>query len=463
MSVYLSNSVSPKAVENYLNACVAENIFPRALQVLKNNEILIRMSFEPYDFEEPMQLYSLSKSFTSIACGICIDGGLLSPSTKMCELFADKMPEEMTDALREMKLSDLLSMQSGHDCCVLEHMRWAEDSVREFFARPTVHTPGTTFRYSTAATCICAAAVERVTGKKLVDFLDERLFSVLGIKKPQWSECRDGQTLGGVGLHLGSDDLTKFAVMLYNKGVYNGVRIVSEEYIKEATSSHSVDVNNGSIDWISGYGYQFWLNARGGYRGDGAFGQLCLVFPEEELAVTLLAEAGNMPKEVELIYGLMDTMFSENGGDASALESMAKALYAPEGGADFNGDIQFETEENPAEISAVRFFGERLLHVEMQTAYGNKEFVCGNGEFILNHLMLKNMNPTIIMLDPDVGTVERLSVFAAYKLNEDGTLQITLRHQNTCHVQRWLVDFGAKKVTMSMLLGDMLCKELILK
>lgn len=457
MGLYISDKVNARVVESYLKECAENGINIRAMQIIKGNEPMLRMAFAPYDFETPMHLYSLSKSFTSTAVGICVDEGLLSVDTKMCELFADKMPEEMTEALRSVKLHDLLSMQSGHTACVLDKIRWSDDTVKAFFEQPTTYTPGTTFAYSTAATCICGAAVERVTGKKLVDFLDEKLFSKLDIKKPIWWECRDGQTLGGTGLHLSSNDITKFGMMLKNKGVYNGERIVSEEYLKAATSKHSLDVNNGSRDWTAGYGYQFWMNSLDGFRGDGAFGQLCMVFPKTDTVVTMMAEVGNMALEVELIYKLLENMYGESG--ENSLGELTENLYRPEKGEAFNNDISFEACENYAEIKKVRFFGENLLHVEFDTAYGKKEFVCGNGDFILNHYLMKNMTPSITFLDPAVNTVERQSVFAAYKL-EDGNIKITLRHQNTCHVQHWLVDLRKNTIDISLHAGDMICNHL---
>lgn len=458
MSVYIAEGVNAKAVENYVKECNDNGIYIRALQVIKGKAPMVRIAAEPYDFESPMHLYSLSKSFTSTAVGICVDEGLLSPETKMCELFADKMPEEMTDALRKVTLHDLLSMQSGHTACVLDRIRWADDTVKAFFEQPTVYEPGTVFAYSTAATCMCAAAVERVTGKKLVDFLDERLFSKLDISKPVWRECKDGQTLGGTGLELSSNDITKFGMMLKNKGVYNGERIVSEDYLAKATLKHSVDVNNGAPDWTAGYGYQFWLNEREGYRGDGAFGQLCMVFPESDTVVTLMGEVGNMALEVVLIYKLLDTMYGESC-DVSSLEELTKTLYAPSKSENFNNDISFTVAENRAEVNSLRIFGEKLLHVELGTAYGKKEFVCGNGEYILNHYMIKNLVPSITSLDPAVDTVERVSAYAAYKLGEDGKIHIILRHKNTCHVQHWTVDTVANSVDIRLFAGDMICNH----
>lgn len=458
MALYLADGVSAKAVHDYINECNENGIYIRAIQVIKGHEPKIRMAFEPYDFESPMHLYSLSKSFTSTAVGICVDEGLLSPSTKMCELFADKMPEEMTDALREVTLHDLLSMQSGHTACVLDQIRWLDDPVKGFFAIPTVHKPGTVFAYSTAATCMCAAAVERVTGKKLVDFLDERLFQKLGIEKPIWRETKSGQTLGGTGLELSSDSITKFGIMLKNKGTYNGERIVSEEYLALATSHHSIDVNNGSPDWTAGYGYQFWINDREGYRGDGAFGQLCMVFPSEDTLVTVLGEVGNMAREVELVYKLLDTMYGEST-DASELEELTKTAYSAKKSECFNNDLSFTVAENKAQVKGLRVFGEKLLHVVLDTEYGQKEFVCGNGDYILNHYNIMNLVPSITFLDPAVNSVERISVYAAYELGEDGKILITLRHKNTCHVQHWVIDVKENKVDIRVHVGDMICNH----
>lgn len=457
--LYLAKGVNAENVEKYVKESAANGINIRALQVIKGKEPMIRLAFAPYDFETPMHLYSLSKSFTSTAVGICIDEGFLSPSTKMCELFADKMPENMSEGLKALTLHDLLSMQSGHSACVLRDIRWADDTVKAFFEQEMQHTPGTTFAYSTAATCVCAASVERVTGKKLVDFLDERLFQKLGIEKPTWWECRDGQTLGGTGLHLSSDSITKFGVMLKNKGTYNGERIVSEEYLAMATRHHSIDLNNGSPDWTAGYGYQFWINDREGYRGDGAFGQLCMIMPSIDTVVTVMGEVGNMALEVELVYKLLDTMYGSETDSSSLSEYLDTSYMTKKNETGFNNDLSFTVAENRAEIEKIRIFGENLLHVEMTAPYGKKEFVCGNGEYILNHYYAKNITPSITFLDPAVDTVERHSVFAAYEMLDDGRILITLRHKNTCHVQRWYVDLSENKIDIKLHAGDMICNR----
>lgn len=459
MTLYLADGINAEAVESYVKECSEKGIFIRNLQVIKGGEPVIRLAFAPYDLDTPMHLYSLSKTFTSLAVGMCVDDGKLSLEDKLCDIFPDKMPADMTDGLKKMKLHDLLSMQSGHTACVLSHMRWADDSIRAFFEQPLAYEPGTTFAYSTAATCVCAAAVERVTGMKLVDFLDERLFQKLGIKKPVWRECRDGQTLGGTGLELSNNDVCKMGILLKNKGVYNGQRIVSEEYIDRATAFQSDNSCNGTPDWTAGYGYQIWRNARGGFRGDGAYGQLCVVLPDEDIVVVLFGEVGDMQGELTLVYKLIDTMLGDKCNEDTLADYLANAYITPKNENGFNKEPAFSVAENSCDINNIRLFGESLLHVELDTAYGKKEFVCGNGEYILNHVMLKNLSPTIVLLDPNIDTVERVSVFAAYELLDGGKVCITLRNYNTCHVQRWTIDPQSNSLDISIFVGDIVCKH----
>lgn len=451
MTVYLHESVKASSVEAYIRKAHENNNHVRALQIIKGGELMVRLAPAPYEPDMKTLLYSLSKSYTSIACGICIDMGLLSPDTKMCELFADKMPAELTDWHKEMTLSDLLSMQSGHDGCVLYKMRWADDSIKAFFEQPLKYEPGTVFAYSTGATCVCAAAVERVTGKKISDFLYEKMFSVMGIEKPSWAECRDGQTLGGTGLYLSNDDLAKFATMLINKGVYNGKRIVSEEYIVSASSKHASNGDNGTDDWAAGYGYQFWMNARGGYRGDGAFGQLCLVFPETDTVAVLQSESADMNLGFMYIYELLNNLYG-NEGSIEDVKKLCSEMYITDKHDGFNDDISFEVGENEVGIKGIRLFGEKLLHVELDTDYGKKEFVCGNGEYLQNHVMLMYLSPMIIEFDPALGTLERLSLLASYELI-DGIIKITVRHADTPHVQRWMIDPVAGTLHIDLMVG----------
>jgi len=465
MSVFLAEGISSRAVSDYLSKCKAKSVNIRTLQVVKGNKPLIGLAAEPYGLEDPCYLYSLSKSFTSVACGICIDEGLLSLDTKMCELFADKMPAEITPWHKEMTLHNLLSMQNGHGECALVYMRTAEDSIKTFFEQPIVYKPETVFCYDTGSTTVCAAAVERVTGKKLVDFLYERLFSKLDIKKPRWDECVDGQTFGGTGLYLSGNDIVKFGTMLKQKGVYNGERIVSEEYLALATAKQVSTGDNGTSDWCMGYGYQFWMNKAGGFRGDGAFGQFCFVYPESDLVVAITAESADSAGEANLTHELLDNMYGNDGEDGyKELVALTKAMYKPvaveEG---FNNDLSFTAEPNKSDINEIRFFGEKLLHIEFATDYGKKEIVCGNGEYILNHVLLKNLCVGLDVRDERKDTIERVNIFCAYEKTGENAYKLTLRHADKPHTQHWYVDLNAGKIDIKIMVGTIQTTELTIK
>jgi hypothetical protein len=128
--------------------------------------------------------------------------------------------------------------------------------------------------------------LERVTGQCMLEYLKPRLFEPLGILEPSWETCPMGITAGGMGLSIPTSGIARFGQMLLDRGVYGGRRIVSESYIRLATSEQSDNREGATLpDWSQGYGYQFLLGQGGCYRGGGAFGQLCLIVPEQSIVV----------------------------------------------------------------------------------------------------------------------------------------------------------------------------------
>lgn len=171
---------------------------------------------------------------------------------------------------------------------------------------------------------LLAAVIERVTGQNMVDYLMPRLFEPLGIPRASWETCPQGITAGGMGLSLSMDSVAKFGQMLLDKGTYGGRRIVSEQYIERASREQS-DNRAGAerIDSAQGYGYQFHLCRRGCYRGDGSFGQLCLVAPEQKIVIAAAASFKSMSR----LQVLLDLIF-ENIIDAVQAEVLPDSGYS---------------------------------------------------------------------------------------------------------------------------------------
>ena len=59
---------------------------------------------------------------------------------------------------------------------------------------------------------------------------------------------------------------------------------------------------NDQNDWLQGYCYQFWRSRHHAFRGDGAFGQLMIVMPEQDAVIAITAETSDMPGELDLVW-----------------------------------------------------------------------------------------------------------------------------------------------------------------
>ena len=136
------------------------------------------------------------------------------------------------------------------------------------------------FAYNQPCTYSLAAIIQRVTGQTLTQYLRTRLFDPLGIGQVGWQQYPDGRDIGYSGLHATTDAIARLGLLYLQRGVWNGARLLSEEWVAEATRLQIESPNEPNPDWRQGYGFQFWM-ARHGYRGDGAHGQFALYFPNK--------------------------------------------------------------------------------------------------------------------------------------------------------------------------------------
>jgi CubicO group peptidase (beta-lactamase class C family) len=254
----------------------------------------------PYNPESRHELYSLSKSFTSTAVGLAIAEGKLSLDDEMIKLFPDDAPPDPGANLKLMRIRDLLRMSTGHQ----DEPSSAADKVspKTFLAQPVPHKPGTHFKYNTAATFMLSASIQKRTGQTVLDYLGPRLFDPLGIREPTWATNWQGIALGGSGLRVRTEDIAKFGQLYLQKGRWNGKQLIPADWVAEATARQTANGSNPKSDWDQGYGYQFWRCRHNAYRGDGAFGQYCLVLPEQDAVVAITSGVKDMQAVLNLVW-----------------------------------------------------------------------------------------------------------------------------------------------------------------
>jgi len=275
-----------------------------SVMVLRHGHVIAEGWWKPEAPDKPHVLHSLSKSFNSTAVGLAIADGKLKLDDPVLKFFPDDAPPDPSDNLKAMTVRDLLTMTCGHD--TEPKAPAGKPTVKQFLAHPVPHKPGTHFQYNTIGSYVLSAVVTKVTGQTELEYLKPRLFEPLGIDNPRWDASPEGNSLGGYGLYLCTEDIAKFGQLYLQKGKWNGKQLVPESWVQEATSKQvpndQASHTKIGIDWQQGYGYQFWQCTHHAFRGDGAAGQLIVVMPDKDMVVVTTADTGSFQAEMNAIW-----------------------------------------------------------------------------------------------------------------------------------------------------------------
>jgi len=271
-----------------------------SVMLLRHGVVIAEGWWAPYDAAHNHVLYSLSKSFTSTAVGCAVAEGKLSIDDEVLKFFPEAAPVDAGSNLKAMRVRDLLMMSTGHQ----EEPPTAPDEVsaKSFLAQPVPHLPGTHFKYNTAATFMQSAIVQKVTGQTVLDYLRPRLFEPLGIERPVWDANFQGISLGGYGLRVRTEDIAKFGQLYLQRGRWDGKQLLPAGWVALATAKQTANGSNPQSDWNQGYGFQFWRCRHEAFRGDGAFGQYCVVLPEQEVVVAITSGVQDMQAVLNVLW-----------------------------------------------------------------------------------------------------------------------------------------------------------------
>jgi CubicO group peptidase (beta-lactamase class C family) len=295
-----AQGVSSAAVLAFVEAADKKVDSLHSVMLLRHGHVVAEGYWAPYHAEARHSLYSLSKSFTSTAVGMAVAEGKLSVDDEVLKFFPKDAPPRPGKNLAAMRVRDLLRMSTGQ---LSEPRRTAERPWAEsFLAHPVPFKPGTHFLYNTSGTYMLSAVVQKATGKTLLDYLRPRLFEPLGIEHPTWEASPQGVSAGGYGLSIRTKDIASFGQLYLQKGKWRGKQLLSEAWVKAATSLQTSNGSNPRSDWEQGYGYQFWRCRHGAYRGDGAFGQYCVVLPGQDAVIAITAGLGDMQAVLNLVW-----------------------------------------------------------------------------------------------------------------------------------------------------------------
>jgi CubicO group peptidase (beta-lactamase class C family) len=296
--------ISSSAILGFVEGAEQKIDALHSLMIVRHGHVVAEGWWSPYAASEPHVLFSLSKSFTSTAVGLAISEGKMSLDDPVLKFFPGEAPAYPSKNLRSMRVRDLLRMATGHNADEIKDFPFdgKEDLVRVFLELPVPDVPGTHFVYNTAATYMLSAIVQKVTGQTVKEYLGPRLFDPLGMGNPRWDESSQGISLGGFGLNIRTEDIACFGQLYLQKGQWKGKQIVPSDWVQAATSLQIANGSDPTSDWNQGYGFQFWRCRHGFFRGDGAFGQFCIVMPEFDTVVAITSGTGDLQGILNLVW-----------------------------------------------------------------------------------------------------------------------------------------------------------------
>jgi CubicO group peptidase (beta-lactamase class C family) len=317
--------VSSAAILSFLEAADRIDAM-NSLMIVRHGRVIAEGWWAPYEAGSNHELYSLSKSFTSTAVGLAIAEGKLTLDDEVLTFFPGDAPPSPSANLKAMRVRDLLTMSAGHQ----DETSSAADTItaKSFLAHPVPHKPGTHFRYNTPATFMLSAIVQKVTGQTVLEYLRPRLFEPLGITQPVWNTNAQGISLGGYGLRVRTEDIARFGQLYLQRGRWQGKQVIPEAWVDLATSRQVSNGSNPKSDWDQGYGFQFWRCRHGAYRGDGAFGQYCIVLPGQDAVIAITSGLKDMQAVLNLVWDRLLPGFQEEAlpGDAAGVARLRERL-----------------------------------------------------------------------------------------------------------------------------------------
>ncbi|MCD8044591.1 MAG: beta-lactamase family protein [Tannerellaceae bacterium] len=366
-----AQGIPSTAILDFIETVEKKGIELHSLMILRHGKVIAEGWWNPFQPDTRHIMYSVSKTITSTAVGFAIAENHFALDDKIITFFPDY---QISDSNREITIRNLLTMTAGEEPYTDFRLR-SNDWIADYLAFNQPNKTGK-FTYNSYATYMLSAIVQRTTGQTLMEYLQPRLFTPLGIHDIKSEQSPAGITCGGWGMSIKTADMAKIGQLYLQKGNWQGKQILSQSWIEEATKQTD-----------TGYGYHIWLSPSDSYKAEGAFGQLILVMPGQDIVLAITANASGIEKEFRnhILSAISGKKLPENPKAYQALTKKLNSLeISPLCGNGFhqNDYTGIYTIENNNDIKEIGIdFTEELCTLYIRTFHATHTLRSGNGNW----------------------------------------------------------------------------------
>ena len=300
------NMTSPESVGihsshvyEFLASLQRRRIHMHSMLLMRGDQIFLDCYWKPFDANFAHRMYSQTKSYVSVAVGLAEEDGLIDLDAPIASYFPDKIDGPIPGELREQTVRQMLTMTTVGSSSPSWFRAGDPDRTHHYFSnrQAPLRPAGTAWQYDSAGSQVLCALVERVTGKSLYDYLNQRIFRKLGaFESARFLQTPNGDTWGDSALICTPRDMATFARFVMNYGVWKGERLMNEQYLRTATSKqvHNATSIHDQVQY-HGYGYQFWITEQNGFAFVGMGDQDTVCMPKQDIIMVCTADNQGSP------------------------------------------------------------------------------------------------------------------------------------------------------------------------
>lgn len=301
--------------------------------ILKNGCVVASLHASPYREGDVHNQFSACKTITALAVGLAIEDGKLSLDDKVADIFANKATLLSTAERNTITVRHLLTMTSGKE--VRTAIRDTTSNWVDNWLSLPGGSVGKRFAYDSMSSFMLSAIIQHVTGKTMLSYLQERIFTPMGINDAEWELSPSGINTGGWGLRISTESMAMIGQLLLQRGQWNGKQLISGKWVDMMTSDQlkamgcASGLSYNRLD--DGYGFQVWrCGLDGAYRAQGNYGQLLFVYPQGNLVIAINCST---PHQMQLL-NIVQQQAAKMVRNASSSSTTPQQLDAVSGNVD---------------------------------------------------------------------------------------------------------------------------------